>query len=240
MAPTGFSRKGEAVRLVEALSVAWGAIRATHREVPPVMLLPAPSRRAGVLGHFAALRWVPKKGDRLHEVVVTAEYLDRKPDAVFETLLHEAAHALNHVRGLSDCSASQYHNAHFQRAAEELGLRVERVEHYGFAETSLRLDTKQHYASAIHALGEALVARVGGRPRVSGGGRGDGPPRGGKSGGRTGRHEAAPNDDADVEERPGSRLVKATCECGHIIRASRKVLEATVIRCESCDSAFAW
>ncbi|MEQ8278585.1 MAG: SprT-like domain-containing protein [Deltaproteobacteria bacterium] len=234
--PRSTAKKPEAVKLVEALSNAWQAISTTHREVPPVMLLPAPSHRAGVLGHFAALRWVPQGGERLHEVVVTAEYLDRKPDAVFETLLHEAAHALNHVRGVSDCSASQYHNAHFQRAAEELGLRVERTEHYGFSETSLLRATKKHYATQIDRLGSALVARVG-RAQRSGG-------KGGKSRGVQGGSARGTDRSDDAgggeDERPGSRLVKATCQCEHIIHASRKVLEATVIRCESCDSAFVW
>lgn len=85
------------VRLIRALATCWSAIRKRHQDVPGVVLLPAPARHGGtgVLGHFAALRWRTRQaGERvLHEVVVTAEHLDRPASEVFETLLHETVRA---------------------------------------------------------------------------------------------------------------------------------------------------
>lgn len=192
-----------AVQIVRALSRVWDAIRDTHDEVPPVVLLPGSGNGGGIAGHFAPLRWTPTSGEQLHEVVVVAEHLNRKPEDVVETLIHEAAHAMNFVRGISDCTASQYHNRKFKRAAEELGLRVEQIDNYGFAETSLLPETRRHYDAEIRRLGAALASRVSHPPGTR-----------------------------------GSRLLKATCRCGFIIRASAKVLATARIRCDGCGELF--
>src|SRR5689334_6507282 len=75
--------------------------------------------------------------------------------------LVEAAHAMNHERKIHDCSASQYHNARFKAAAEELGLRVERVPHYGYALTILPHETAAHYADEIEGLRRVVIHRSG-------------------------------------------------------------------------------
>jgi hypothetical protein len=107
--------------MVAALEGAWAAIRSRHPEVPAVvMVLGAGSIGAtgGALkpGHFAAMRWAdpdqPATGDgdgagaavRLPEVFVGGEGLARGPANVLGTLLHEAAHALAHIRGIKDTS----------------------------------------------------------------------------------------------------------------------------------------
>jgi hypothetical protein len=213
------------VRLITALSAAWSAIRARNPEVPPVVLLPAPAQRGrlNVLGHFAALRWQAKKqtGQFLHEVVVVAEHLDRGGDDIFETLLHEAAHSLCEERGVPHCSRSQYHNRNFAAAAEELGLVVTQVQHYGFALTSLPEATALAYAQVIVDLDDALVHRRKPASVVP-----PTPPDGGET----------PNGGEDTT--PQGRSRKATCACPFIIRVSKKTIEATVIRCERCGETF--
>jgi hypothetical protein len=153
-----------AVRLIRALDACWTAIRTRHPLVPEVVLLPTPAipnRR--ILGHFSALRWNGSRADTgdLHEVAVVAEHLDRSTEMVFETLLHEAAHALNFALGVKDCSTNQYHNHHFRKAAEKLGLAVERVEHYGWARTTLPDETADQYRLEIDALASVLIHRRG-------------------------------------------------------------------------------
>jgi hypothetical protein len=213
------------VRLITALSAAWSAIRARHPEVPPVVLLPAPAQRGklNVLGHFAALRWQARRqaGDYLHEVVVVAEHLDRGADDIFETLLHEAAHALNFARGIKDCTRSQYHNRKFAAAAEELGLVVTQVQHYGFALTELPESTALNYAQVIVDLDDALVHR---RKPVNT------PP--------TGPPVAGDTPSGDDDATPQGRSRKATCACPFIIRVSKKTIESTVIRCDRCGEPF--
>lgn len=214
------------VGLIAALARVWTSIRSKHPNVPGVVILAAPGSRdqPRVLGHFAALRWSAKakEGSRFHEVVVVAEYLSRPAEDVVETLLHEAAHAMNFERGITDCSRSQYHNRHFKTAAEELGLTVQQVPHYGYAETALPPATAERYQSDIQALQTFLIHR---RRLLE-------PPTGpGTTGGI---------DNDDGLKGPSSRARKATCRCPFIIRVSKKVLASTTIRCESCGQPFAF
>ena len=214
---------GYSLRLISALTELWSAIRERHASVPSVVLLPAPSltRKMNVLGHFAPLRWKVTKSTNhpsLHEVVVVAEHLDRSAEDILETLLHEAAHALNFARGIKDCSKSQYHNERFKEAAEELGLEVSRIPNYGWARTSLARETASRYEGGVAELRAVLIHRH--RPIVpSGTTTGDG---------------TMPED----EEGPRSRHLKATCACPYVIRASKMTLENTTIRCESCGKPF--
>jgi len=212
------------VVLIEALARIWSRIRVHHPEVPGVMLLAAPSQRRdlSVLGHFAPLRWRHKEkgGSHYHEVVVVAEHLDRKPADIVETLLHEAAHALNFARGIKDCTSSQYHNARFKQTAAELGLAVEQVKHYGFALTSLKPETESRYEEDIKHLAEVLIHRA--KPVMA-----------------TGPGTTTGSDpDENGEDKPTSRNRRATCQCPFIIRVARSTLDKTVIRCESCGGPF--
>ena len=151
------------LRLIAALCDLWNAIRARHSEVPAVVLLPAPSlaKKMNVLGHFAPLRWKGRRSpdDQLHEVLVVAEHLDRCAEDVLETLLHEAAHAVNHERGVRDCSRSQYHNRSFRTTAESLGLTVEQVPHYGHAHTKLPAAVAHLYEPGLVVLRGVLISR---------------------------------------------------------------------------------
>lgn len=220
------------VQLISAMAACWSAIRERHPDVPGVVLLPAPAQRGrmNVLGHFAPIRWKTKRADDvlLHEVVVVAEHLDRSAEDIFETLVHEAAHALNFARGIFDCSpTSQYHNAKFKLAADELGLEVMKVPHYGWAYTTLAETTKEAYSAVVTGLDEALVHRrkpvlIVVPPSM--------PP--------TGDQTPTAGKDAEDDSTPVGRSRKAICSCPHIIRVSKKVMEATTIRCDSCGNPF--
>ena len=214
------------VSLTVALARVWATIRRHHPEVPEVMLLavPNPHGNRGVLGHFAALRWKPRSesaGKRIHEVVVVAEHMDRTAEEIVGTLLHEAAHALNFERGIRDCSRSQYHNQHFKEAAEQLGMTVEQVPHYGYAKTAMTPDTAMRYAVETAGLSLVLMHRsfeatIPGKLDAGG---------------------ATPTGVADKRDA-GGRYKKAACTCPFNIRVSRKVMTTTVIRCETCGDAF--
>lgn len=217
------------LRLISALTDLWNAIRARHPGVPAVVLLPAPSpsRKMNTLGHFAPLRWKAKRAtaeQALHEVVVVAEHLDRGAEDILETLLHEAAHAANHEKKIKDCTRSQYHNAQFRSAAEALGLAVSTMPHYGHAHTVLAKGTLELYADGVERLRSVVISRR--KPSVV-----VGPiPSGGEI--------PSDGDDQDGDEGSRSRHLKATCACPLVIRASKKTLAATTIRCETCDEPF--
>jgi hypothetical protein len=71
---------------------------------------------------------------RLPEVFVGGEGLARGPADVLGTLLHEAAHALAHVRGIKDTSRQgRWHNARFKALAEEIGIQVTRDASIGWS-----------------------------------------------------------------------------------------------------------
>lgn len=216
------------LRLIAALTALWNAIRARHPSVPAVVLLPAPSpaKKLNVLGHFAPLRWTGRRSndDRLHEVLVVAEHLDRGAEDVLDTLLHEAAHSVNFEKGIKDCSKSQYHNARFRMAAESLGLAVRQVPHYGHSHTTLPEATAKLYESGLAALREVLISRR--RPVSISTGTADGV------------NTPTDENEPDGENGSRSRHLKATCACPYVIRVAKKTLENTVIRCESCGEPF--
>lgn len=125
--------------LNQGLGVVWRAIRLHHPEVPEVVIVVASGTesRSAKWGHWAASRWSVGGDDELGEVLVAGERFQHGPTGVLETLLHEAAHALAHVRGVKDTSRNgRYHNKRYKRLAEEVGLTCMKGTH-GFNRTDL-------------------------------------------------------------------------------------------------------
>lgn len=146
--------------LISALGCCWSAIRQFGAgDLPEVVLVASPM--GGALGSFAPLRWLPRHGGQavLHEVMVSVDSLALGPEETLATLLHEAAHALNWLHHVPDCSRSQYHNRHFATQADRLGLIVSRVPHYGLAQTRLAPATVKLYAEQLALLDEVIVQR---------------------------------------------------------------------------------
>lgn len=209
--------------MVAALEWAWAAIRARHPEVPAVvMVLGAGSTGASggglKLGHFAAMRWADSDHSdtedgtgavvRLPEVFVGGEGLARGPADVLGTLLHEATHALAHVRGIKDTSRQgRWHNARFKALAEELGIEVAKDARIGWSPTTIPADTCETYAEVIGELGRAL--RMHRSVEITGGGwvKRSTPP-------------------------------SCVCACGRRIRVSPSVLAAGPITCGVCGTGF--
>jgi hypothetical protein len=236
--------------VTSALVAAWGAIRAREPEVPEAVITMATGGRESAvkLAHFSKRRWRMREGDDIHhEVFVTAEALKDGAEAVVATLVHEAAHGLNVARGVEDCSASQYHNKDFKKAAEHLGL-VQKADvspyfkkKYGFAGTDLSEEAKAAYADQIAALDEAIRAtRVPSYliPRARGGGSGGGAPEG-DDGATTG-------DDMDDQGPPpppvkeDRNYAKAVCACDPptVIRVGVRALSRGKIMCADCKAVF--
>jgi hypothetical protein len=149
-------------RLAAALELTLVVIQEHHAEIPDVVVTVGTGggHRGGVrkLGHFAAGRWRRADGGAWSEILVAGEGLDRGPNSVLATLLHEAAHALAFARHLRDTSKNgRYHNRRFANVAAELGLQVGTLPPYGFASTSLTPPLGRRYAMALRHLDDALV-----------------------------------------------------------------------------------
>ena len=52
--------------------------------------------------------------------------LHLKTSSPYECLTHELAHFLNKIKGVKGCSSNQYHNKHFKKEVESLGLICEK------------------------------------------------------------------------------------------------------------------
>ena len=80
--------------------------------------------------------WSSKDDAYFREINLCAEYLNRPPELVITTLMHEMCHLWNIQNNVQDCSRKgQYHNAHFRDVAEARGLIVKQHHTYGFCIT---------------------------------------------------------------------------------------------------------
>jgi hypothetical protein len=213
--------------VIAAIEDAWTVVQERHPDVPEVFVTigsgSKPGRQSGLTyGHFAALRWSTKAGDR-DELFVGGEGMERGAVDVLGTIIHEAAHGVAHTRqeraaaealkAGQDVAAARkahqdtsgkgavYHNARFKAIAESMGLTIEHDKKIGYSVTHVPVETVAAYRDVLDRLEAAL--KVFRRP--------DGP-RGGSG------------------AKKDTNLRKATCTvCGSIIRLSPKVAELGAI-----------
>lgn len=100
----------------------------------PVITIQTAGRKP-YLGWFRADSWKDKKKE-VPEINITAEEMNRAPEAILETLIHEMVHLDNWMNNIKDVSSNQYHNKNFLRGCEEVNLICERGNH-GWNSTSL-------------------------------------------------------------------------------------------------------
>ncbi|MBW0101645.1 hypothetical protein I4I78_04295 [Pseudonocardia sp. KRD-291] len=202
--------------MVGALEEAWEAIRVRHPELPQVVIVlgAGSGDRGGALrlGHFAAMRWTPAESEAgqvgMAEVFIGGEGLARGPAAVLGTLLHEAAHALAHARGVQDTSRQgRWHNAKFKAVATEVGIEVVKDPRIGWSPTTVPAATQSAYEPVIAELGRVLRM-----------------------------YRAAEPTGGETTKKPGPPA--CVCGCGRRIRVAPSVREAGPIVCGVCDTEF--
>ncbi len=234
--------EGHGSRIIEALESAWQAIRESHPEVPPAVMItgsghgPGTSKGYTTLGHHAADRWITDqaKGTRAPELFIAGETLasDDAGRLVVETLLHEAAHAVAHARKVKDTSTSgnRYHNKRFATIAAELGLcpPAAPAKIIGFSECTLTDATAARYAAVIKAISTASL------PYLS---------AYGISAGTAGPGEEGEEETGETEGEPkrGGKRQAAECACNppRRLQVSPKQLETGAIICGNCEAEFA-
>ena len=110
---------------VRILNDTWRAIQALNPDVPDVFLVVKSSgrKRGGTtLGHYSYSEWEVGEA-QAPEVMISGECFAGGAEQVLQTLLHEAAHGMAHVRKIKDTSRQgRYHNKRFVALAEEVGL----------------------------------------------------------------------------------------------------------------------
>lgn len=147
--------------LTAALEQAWDDIRARHDEIPEVVIVVGPTSmgrgRSDRYGHFAQRRWAVGT-ERRHEVLISAEGLDRGARQVFRTLLHESVHASCCARGLQDTSrGGSYHNGTFRAEAEAFGCVCEKNSQIGTTTPDITDEAAAEYAESIARIDVALT-----------------------------------------------------------------------------------
>lgn len=106
-------------------------------ELPEVIITFTGTRQA--LSHMTGWHaWKSDDGSGKYELNVSAYSIDRSPEEICETILHEQCHLYNNIHGITDCTnKGRYHNKHFKRVAEDHGLNVTRDPSYGWSITKL-------------------------------------------------------------------------------------------------------
>jgi len=199
-----------ASRILKVLEDIWLEIRRWHPEIPPAVIIIASGTegKQARLGHHAPGRW-NVAGQQYAEVMISGEGLRRTPNEVLGTLLHEAAHALAHERGIKDTSRQgRYHNKHFKTCAEQLGLTVEHDDRFGWSAAKITSTIEFAYARQLRDLAEAMTLW------------------------RHGETTTGPT------ARRNTNLIAAACPCGRSIRVAASTLAEAPITCQACDGDF--
>jgi hypothetical protein len=160
-----------------------------------------------------------------HEIMVSGENLSRGAVAVFGTVAHETAHAVNLVKGIRDTDSNGRHNKKFKTTAEQVfGLEITKVvESIGWSHTEVPKACAEKWAECIAKIDDALVVMARHPEWNFTTGRG-----GAGFGGFT--MGGAP-------KGRNKNLLKAECGCGGTIRASRTTL-AKGITCDECGENY--
>jgi DnaJ domain len=199
-----------ASRILKVLEDIWLEIRRWHPDIPPAVIIIASGTdgKNPRWGHHAPGRW-NVAGQQYAEVMISGEGLRRTPHEVLGTLLHEAAHALAHERGIKDTSRQgRYHNKHFKTHAEQLGLTVEHDDRFGWSAATITSTTEAAYARQLRDLAEAMTLW------------------------RHGETTTGPT------ARRNTNLIAAICPCGRSIRVAASTLAEAPITCQACDQDF--
>jgi hypothetical protein len=209
-APLAVKSSPVASTILKVLEDIWLEIRRWNPEIPAVVIIIASGTdgKHPRWGHHAPDRW-NVAGEQLTEIMISGEGLRRTAREVLATLLHEAAHALAHARGIKDTSRQgRYHNTKFKKCAEELGLAVEHDDNFGWSVTTITPATELAYASQLQALADAMTLW------------------------RHGETTAGP------KARRNTNLIAAICPCGRSIRVAASTLAEAPITCQACDQDF--
>ena len=103
-------------------------------ELPPIVITIMSSPRTN--GHFTINREWRVDEERLNEINISAEHLDRNIVNICATLMHECIHYYCHLNGIQDVSSNgRYHNKKFKEEAEKRGVLISKREYIGWSVT---------------------------------------------------------------------------------------------------------
>lgn len=239
MAATKSAKRQSGSEIVKALEGVWTEIVKRNPELPEVVMITG----SGLDGmgakwaHFWRERWTDKTDKSTRpELFIAGERLACGAELTVQSMLHEAAHALAHVREIQDTSRqNRYHNKEFVRCAQELGLDYTHEKPdatIGFSAVTLTEEGKTAYAKVIEKLDTAIKTYLPGfESYVTTGGDG--------SNGGDGAHRIKGVKRTPIAG-PSRNNIKYVCQCEtpRIMRMSRKTFEEAPVMCGACGKDF--
>lgn len=134
-----------------------------QNELPAIVITIQEDKRNKAFGWFTLNKvWKQNEEDvGLHEINMSAQFLNRSVEELSATLLHELCHFYASIHNIQDTSRSHvYHNKLFKRIAEQHGLIVECERGIGWSRTSLTDDSKTILRPFFESNPETLIYRV--------------------------------------------------------------------------------
>ena len=145
----------------ESLSIITTALESAHEIIksetgaPRATILVTRALK-GAHAHFTHFTPWESEGVKFNEIALNAESFSLGAEHVLDSLLHEVAHSINHAKGVKDCSSNQYHNAHFARVAQSLGLETSEIKGKGHAKTTLSPEAVLRWSIPLAIIEQAL------------------------------------------------------------------------------------
>ncbi|MFG2292044.1 hypothetical protein [Streptomyces sp. NPDC048603] len=151
--------------LTGAIRSIWTTLRSDLPELPDAQISVVPTPPPADHGPE---RW-SLIDDRLQNLTISSETVAGGPEEVLTTLLHEAAHVLNWIRGEQDTARrGAYHNGVFEKAAETVGLTrpegTPRDANRGFVGQILSDEARERHAASVTLLDEIIPAALSSLP----------------------------------------------------------------------------
>lgn len=114
-------------------------------ELPEVIITFKPTRNAH--GHMTVEKvWISDTEEDKYELNISAYTINRPPEEVCATLLHEQCHLYCRIKNIQETSNNhRYHNEKFKKVAEEHGLDCEKVGYIGWSKTKLNEDALKYF-----------------------------------------------------------------------------------------------
>lgn len=194
-----------------------------NNELPPIVITIMSSKRT--YGHYTVGCEWRRENERLHEINISAEYLDRPIENVCATLCHEMVHFYCAVNGIADTSQNgRYHNKNFKREAEARGLMISYEKYIGWSVT----EPSEEF---IQVLKDNNIEKPIDINRDGWYGSGLGSGDDGDGSGVTGTG----GDDNGAGKKPKSSTRKYICpSCGNSFRATKDIN----VLCMDCNVQF--
>jgi hypothetical protein len=203
------TKPAKTVEKVENLSIISQALEQAHEIIkeetgaPRATILVTRAIK-GAHAHFTPYTPWASGEQTFNEIAFNAESFALGAEHVLGSLLHEVAHSINNMNGVKDCSSNQYHNAHFKRVANDLGLETTEIKGKGHAKTALTPEGVARWSIALAVVEQAL------------------------------KITALDLQGSKKPKGRNTNLIKAECACGNSLRASRGTIDSGIRceRCE--------